>query len=146
VFQPQGVYPSQFFTPDWSWRATLQLSVPIFDSGARSATKQARQASFDEAHALFTGAVTEARAEVRIAREAIRIAERAVEAAQGGAEQARRVLEIVDVSFRAGASTNIEVIDAQRRARDAEYGAAVAEDTLRRAKLDLLTALGRFPE
>ena len=54
-------------------------------------------------------------------------------------------MDITNVSFRAGAATNIEVIDAERAARDADTAVAVAEDTLRRARLDLLTALGRFP-
>jgi outer membrane protein TolC len=65
--------------------------------------------------------------------------------AQAGADQARQVVEIVNISFRAGAATNIEVIDAERRARDADTAVAVAEDTLRRARLELLTAAGRFP-
>jgi outer membrane protein TolC len=55
------------------------------------------------------------------------------------------VLSIVNISFRAGASTNIEVIDAARSADDADTGVVVAEDILRRARLDLLVALGRFP-
>ena len=49
------------------------------------------------------------------------------------------------MSFKAGASTNLEVIDAERAARDADTAVAVVEDRLRRAKLDLLAALGRFP-
>jgi outer membrane protein TolC len=55
------------------------------------------------------------------------------------------VVDIVNVSFRAGAATNIEVIDAERRARDADTQVAVAEDALRRARLELLIALGQFP-
>jgi outer membrane protein TolC len=45
-----------------------------------------------------------------------------------------------------GATTNLEVIDAQRSARDAETRRALAEDAVQRAKLDLLVALGRFPK
>jgi outer membrane protein TolC len=56
------------------------------------------------------------------------------------------VLQITDVAFRAGATTNIEVVDAQRRARDAETTAVIAEDAVRRARLDLLVATGRFPQ
>jgi outer membrane protein TolC len=145
IFEPAITYPSQFFTPDKSWRAILQVSVPIFDSGQRSGLKQEREASLAATKATFTGGVTQARSEVRAARESIRIAERALASARAGADQARRVVEIVDISFRAGASTNIEVVDAQRASRDADYAVAVAEDTLLRAKLDLLTALGRFP-
>lgn len=145
IFQPQAVYPSQFFSPDRSWRALLQLSVPIFDSGTRAAATQAREASLAEARATLDGAMTRARAELRAAREAMRSAERGLAAAQAAAAQAERVLEIVTVSFRAGATTNIEVIDAERSARDAALVAAIAEDALQRAKLELLAALGRFP-
>jgi len=145
LFQPSSTYPSQFFTPDNSWRAIVLLTVPIFDSGLRSAATQEREASLAVARATLDGALIQASSEVRTARESIRIAERALESARAGAEQASRVVEIVNVSFRAGASTNIEVVDAQRVSRDADYAVAVAEDTLRRAKLDLLTALGRFP-
>jgi len=46
---------------------------------------------------------------------------------------------------RAGGATNIEVIDAERTARDTDTVVAVAEDAQRRAQLDLLIALGQFP-
>ena len=61
------------------------------------------------------------------------------------AQHAAEVLKITDVAFRAGATTNIELIDAQRRARDADTAAVQAEDRVRQARLDLLVALGRFP-
>ena len=82
---------------------------------------------------------------MRAARESVRSSDRASAAARAAADQARRVLEIVTVSFKAGATTNLEVIDAERRARDTDNAAAIAEDVLRRAQLDLLSALGRFP-
>ena len=50
------------------------------------------------------------------------------------------------VENRPGATTNIELIDAQRGARDAETAVAQAEDRVRQARLDLLVALGRFPQ
>jgi len=49
------------------------------------------------------------------------------------------------MAYKAGASTNLEVIDAERQARDADTAVAVAEDSLRQARLDLLIASGRFP-
>lgn len=54
-------------------------------------------------------------------------------------------MQITDVAFREGATTNIEAIDAQRRARDAETAAVIAEDAARQARLELLVATGRFP-
>ncbi|MGH9347524.1 MAG: TolC family protein, partial [Vicinamibacterales bacterium] len=79
------------------------------------------------------------------AREAVVHTERALDRARSAAEQALEVMRITDVAFREGATTNIEVIDAQREARDAETAAAIAEDALRRARLDLLVATGLFP-
>ena len=43
-----------------------------------------------------------------------------------------------------GRLTNIEVIDAQRSDLDARTAAELAEGAVRRARLDLLVALGRF--
>ena len=145
AFQPSSTYPAQFFLPQNSWRLVTTLTVPIFDSGQRQALKLERQATVDESRATYIRAETQARSEVRVAREAIASADRGLASARAAADQARHVVDIVNISFRAGAATNIEVIDAQGRARDADTAVGVAEDTLRRARLELLTALGRFP-
>lgn len=145
VFQPSSTYPSQVFVPQNSWRFLLQTSIPIFDSGQRKGAKLERQAAVDTSRATFARALTTARSEVRAARESIASAERGLVSYRAAADQAQQVVNIVNVSFRAGAATNIEVIDAERRARDADTAVAVAEDAVRRARLDLLTAAGRFP-
>ena len=145
VFQPSTTYPSPFFLPQNSWRFLLQLSVPIYDSGQRRGLRMERQSVFDVSRATLANGVTMASSEVRAAREAIASAGRALTSTRAAADQARQVVDIVNVSFRAGAATNIEVIDAERRARDADLAVVIAEDTLRRGRLELLTALGKFP-
>ena len=57
-------------------------------------------------------------------------------------EQANEVVRITDIAFREGVTTNIEVIDAQREARDAETAAAIAGHAVRRSHLELLFAIG----
>jgi outer membrane protein TolC len=52
---------------------------------------------------------------------------------------------MANLAYEAGAVTNIEVIDAERRARDAATAVVVAEDDARQARLELLAASGRFP-
>ena len=146
VFLPQSTYPGQFFAPNNSWRALLQLSVPLFDSGRRKGVRQEYEAALNISKARLAAAVTQATSEVRAGRAAVQSAERGLASARAAANEAHEVVNIVNVSFRAGAATNIEVIDAERRARDADTAVAVAEDTLRRARLELLTALGRFPQ
>jgi hypothetical protein len=61
------------------------------------------------------------------------------------ADQANEGVRISDIAFRAGATTNIEVIDARGRARCAETDPAVAQDAPSRTRLELLVAAGRFP-
>jgi outer membrane protein TolC len=122
------------------------FAVPLFDSGQRRGRERERLALVDVVRAERANAERQASSEIRIARDAIRSTELALERARNAAEQANEVVRITDVAFREGATTNIEVIDAQRRARDAETAAAIAEDAVRRARLELLVATGRFPQ
>jgi outer membrane protein TolC len=144
-FAPTYLTPSTLFTPSWSTRTVIGVDINIFDSGFRAAKKSQREAELS--HTQLEGAQTrrQAASEIRTAAEAVRSAERAAVSARAAADQARQVVDITTVAFRAGATTNIEVIDAQREARDADNAAAVADDTLRRARLDLLVSTGRFP-
>ncbi len=146
IFQPQSTYPAQLFAPTDTAQLLIQLSVPIFDSGQRKGARAERQAALNVSKANVAAAITQASSEVRTGRENVLSAQRGLASAQAAADQAQQVVNIVNISFRAGASTNIEVIDAERSARDADTAVAVAEDTLRRARLNLLTALGRFPQ
>jgi len=145
LFQPSTVYPSQLFLPQNTWRFLTQTTVPLVDSGSRAGVKIQRRADVEQARAQLAGASIQAASERRAARAAVASIERSVVAARAAADQARQVETITNVSFRAGAATNIEVIDAQRVARDTDAAVAIAEDQLRRARLDLLNALGRFP-
>ena len=145
LFQPSTVYPSQLFLPQNTWRILTQTTIPIADSGTRAGIKIQRRADVDQARAQLAGASIQAASETRAARAAVASIERSVAAARAAADQARQVETITTISFRAGAATNIEVIDAQRVARDTDAAVAITEDQLRRARLELLNALGRFP-
>lgn len=145
LFAPQLLTPSGLFAPTRSWSLSFVASVPIFEAGERRGRARERRALVDSVRAERAGGERQASSEVRTAREAVRSTERALDRARDAAQQALEVVRITDVAFRAGATTNIEVIDAQREARDAETEAAIAEDAVRRARLDLLVATGRFP-
>jgi outer membrane protein TolC len=145
IFEPVFQEPGSVFTPEASWRALLQFSVPLFDSGLRQGRKLERQATVRQVEATLGAARREAASEVRAAYENVRRSERVLERTREASVQAAQVLEITSISFRAGATTNIEVIDAQRRARDADTAVAIAENGVRQARLDVLNALGRFP-
>ena len=146
LFAPQYLAPTGLFAQPRSIRFSVALSVPLFDGAERQAKATERRALLDSVKAERTNVERRATSEVRAAREAIRLTERALERARLAASQATEVVSITDVAFREGATTNLEVIDAQRRARDAGTSAAIAEDAARRARLELLVALGRFPQ
>ncbi len=99
----------------------------------------------DEADANLEGTLRQARSDVRAAFEELKHADAALEASRRAAELATSALDLTEIAYRGGATTNIEVIDAERTARDAETAVAVAEDGARQARLDLLSATGLFP-
>ena len=146
AFEPQLLTPSGLFQPSRTWRGFVALSIPIMDAGSRRATARQREVARETARIQLTDVQLRARAELRTARAALESTQRALEMARLAAQHAAEVLRITDVAFRAGATTNIELVDAQRRARDADTAAAQAEDRVRQARLDLLVALGRFPQ
>jgi outer membrane protein TolC len=144
-FTPQYVTPAGLFEPAKSWRAFFQLQVPIYD-GTLGATRKLRVADRESAKLRLDAVKLEARSEVRSAQEAVTRGEQIVVTARQAAADAAEVLRITEVAYRAGATTNIEVVQAQQTARNAETLAALAEDRLRQARLDLLVALGQFPQ
>ena len=145
-FEPQWLTPRGLFSPSTTWRGLVSLSMPIFDGGERRATQRAREIAVETARIQLTDVELRARSELRTAQAAVESSDRGSQHARLAAQHAAEVLKITDVAFRAGATTNIELIDAQRRARDADTAAAQAEDRVRQARLDLLVALGRFPQ
>lgn len=145
-FDPQALVPASIFASDRSWRFDLTFTMPLFDGGQRKGLRRMREALFVESQLGVRGLQIQARSEVRVAQEAVRRTERSLASLRSAANQAAEVLKITTFAFEAGATTNLEVIDAQRTARDADTEAVIAEHAVRRAQLDLLTALGRFPK
>ena len=146
VFTPSVLEPPGAFAKTFSWRAQVLFAVPVFDSGFRSGEAAQRLADLNAIKFERANLERQGASEIRTARDAVASTTRAFAQAQLATDRANQVVQITDVAFREGASTNIEVLDAQRQARDVETQAAIAEDALKRAQLDLLVALGRFPQ
>jgi outer membrane protein len=144
-FQPFYQSPATLTMPSTGWQAMLMLTVPLYDGGARYGANDERRILREQAQLQVDGLLRQARSEVRIAFESQRMAETALASARSAADLAHQAQQMATLAYEAGASTNIEVIDAERQARDADNDVAVAEDALRQARLDLLIASGRFP-
>jgi outer membrane protein TolC len=72
-------------------------------------------------------------------------ADAALDSARRSAQLGHEALDLANKAYQAGATTNLDVLDAERRALDSDTAAAIAEDSARQARLDLLYASGRFP-
>jgi outer membrane protein TolC len=145
TFMPFYSTPATVTVPTTGWEAQLLLTVPFYDAGLRYAQQRQRDVNRDEAQAELEATVRQARSDVRTSFDEVKRADAALASSRSAAQLAHTALELANTSYRAGASTDIEVIDAERTARDAETAVAVAEDSARQARLDLLAATGRFP-
>jgi outer membrane protein TolC len=143
-FTPQYVTPKGFFEPASTWRAVFLLQVPLYDP-TLGPTKAVRVADREAVRLRLDALRVQARAELRSAQEAVIRLERAATSIRRASDNAAEALRITEIAYRAGATTNIEVVEAQQAARSAEITASLADDALRQARLDLLVALGRFP-
>ena len=144
-FTPQYVTPRGLFEPAKTWRAVFQLQVPIYD-GTLGAARRIRIADRETARIRLDAVKVQARAELRLAEESVTRTEQIVATSRLAAESAAEALRITEIAYRAGATSNIEVVQAQQTARNVEIAFALAEDRLRQARLDLLFALGQFPQ
>ncbi|MFL5371066.1 MAG: TolC family protein, partial [Myxococcales bacterium] len=145
VVTPFAATYSSSSTPSTGWQAQLVLTVPFFDGGFRYGAHEERSALADEARLSFESALRQARSEVRTAFEEVRRNDDALRASQEAARLAEDGLRITTQAYRAGATNDLDVVDAERRYRDALTAAATAEDNARQARIDLLAATGRFP-
>jgi outer membrane protein TolC len=131
--------------PRTGWAASLILTIPIYDGGLRYGQDHERRALAGEAHLNVDATLRQARSDVRTAFEEVRRADVALDQARQSAVFGHKALELATIAYRGGLTTNLEVIDAQLQALNADTQAAVAEDASRQARLDLLAASGRFP-
>jgi outer membrane protein len=141
-YQDPPIVPT---TPQTGWEAQLVLTLPLYDGGLRYGQEHERKALANEAHLNVEATLRQAKSDVRAAFEEMQRADVALDQARQSAEFGKQALALANLAYRAGATTNLEVIDAERQARDAETQAAIAEDAARQARLDLLAASGRFP-
>jgi outer membrane protein TolC len=143
-FDPGYVTPAGLFQPAKTWRLTFLAIQPIYEGGQRKIALRQRQLTLDQSKIDMTALEINARSEVRLAQETLRSRERTAVTARRAADEASEVLRITTAAFEVGATTNLEVIDAQREDLDAKTAAETADNAVLRARLDLLVSLGRF--
>ena len=134
--------PPTLTVPLTNWQAQLILSLPVFDGGLREGVVRERDAAAEQAKIRYEDALRRARADVRVAEAQVRAAEDTLVKARKTVELARESANLARQGYEGGVSTGLELMDADRRARDAETQYALSEDTLRQARLDWAAAAG----
>jgi outer membrane protein TolC len=145
IFQPFYQDPPTSQTPKSGWEAEVVLTVPFYDGGLRYGLQKEREALAREAADSLEGTVRQTRSDIRAALDTVHRAEASLLDARDAARFAADALNLAGLAYRGGATSNIEVIDAEQTARDTEIQIEIASDTVRQARLDALAAIGRFP-
>ena len=109
-----------FLGQNWLWSATANLVIPLFDRGLRYAEADERRATskrlhdeLDKAERDLQVGLSQTRAEIATDRHTLTVA-------LSQAQKAKRTADIVARSFAAGASTSLEVAEADTNLRMAE--------------------------
>lgn len=141
-FQPFYQNPPTLTLPETGWQAQLALTVPFYDGGLRYGQQKEREAQLTQARVRYEDSLRRARSEVRVAESAIEEATKVVERTRKSATLAREAAALAQIAYTSGVVNNLELVDADRRARDAEAALAISEDAVRQARLDWLIATG----
>jgi outer membrane protein len=145
VAEPLYQAPPSPYEPTWSWELLVTLSWTIYDGGLRYGQEKERVELLVEADKLLEAQLRQAGADIRLGFDAVSRDDAALRSALDAAAASHEALEVANLQFKVGATTNIDVVDAERRAHDADTMAAIVEDGARQARLDLLAAMGKFP-
>ena len=131
--------------PNLGWQLFLTLNLPLYDGGARYGQQRQHAAVLQQNRLQLDQVQRVARSELRAAQGALGHAQAARAAAARAAARAQEFLQLALDAYAAGTVNNLEVIDAERRARDAENAAVIAVDAEHQTRLELAAAAGVFP-
>lgn len=127
-----------------NWQAGLALQWQILDGGLRESDLREGNAKIAEAEAASRGTEAKARQEVLQALLDLDSARANASKAKEQRDLATENLRLVDVSYRAGAATAVELADATAALRTAEAGATAETLGAQLAALRVLQVTGEF--
>jgi len=138
--------PEKLFHSDFTrWSALMTFKVPLFD-GLRTAGRVAQAtAERNTVTQQIAALENQVRLDVQSAWDSLALAARTIEAAELNVTQARRALDMTEATYRLGAATPLDVIDAQQALSQAENirNQALVSHANARATLEYVT--GRNP-
>lgn len=139
---PLYVSTSSAFGKSTTWGFGPSLNLPIFDAGARVATVKAREAAAREAYLAWKETVLNAVSEVENALVAVSRTRQTVSALTATVRSYEEALSLATASYRDGASSLLDVLDAQRNVASAQANLAQAVQQLANGYVSLNVAIG----
>ncbi len=124
------------------WSFGPQLSLPIFDGGALKANVRSRESAAREAYLAWKQTVLDAVEEVENALAAVARDRRTVDALQATVKSYQEALQLATASYRDGASSLLDVLDAQRQVSTAQANLAEAVRQVAQDFVSLNVAIG----
>lgn len=113
--------PENLFHWDFTrWSSLITVKVPLFD-GWRTAGRVAQaRAERNTVTQQIAALENQVRLDVQSAMDSLALAAKTIQASELNVTQARRALEMTEANYRLGASTPLDVIDAQQALNQAE--------------------------
>ena len=145
LVQPTAQTPATPTQPSLGVTAQVTGQLVLFDGLARSGVRKEREASLAQARAQADDVRQRAESDLRLALQVLSLRDASARAASASSKWALEAEVLARAAWKEGASTNIELIEAERGARDAESLAEVARTSQWAAQLELLVAAGRRP-
>lgn len=124
------------------WSIAGSLLQPLFQGGRLRANVDLSRATFEESTALYAEAILQALRDVETALAAEGFLASRTDALERAATEARRAQELAEERYRMGLTDYLNVLEAQRRAFDADSRLLQAERQRLDARVDLVLALG----
>lgn len=136
--------PKNLFHWDYSrWSAVFTLKVPLFDGWRTTGRVAQARAQRNSTGHQIEALQNQIRLDVQTALDALTLADRTIQTADLNVAQARRVAEMTEANYRLGASTNLDVVDAQQALRQADNTRNLALYTHANARAWLRYVMGR---
>ncbi|WP_313606213.1 efflux transporter outer membrane subunit [Rhizobium sp.] len=125
-----------------SWSFGPSLSLPIFDGGALKANVKSNESAAREAYLSWKQTVLAGVEEVENALAAVSRDGRTVAALRATVKSYQEALELATASYRDGASSLLDVLDAQRQVSDSQANLAAAVQQMAQNYVSLNVAIG----
>ena len=124
------------------WQIGPSVSIPIFEGGRNAANLEAARARYDQGIARYRQQVLVAFQDVENALVDLRTLAEQSEAQNRAVEAAQRTLDLANQSYRQGASTYLDITDAERTLFNDQRVAAQLLGQRMQATVQLIKALG----